>query len=149
VANGEGTNGEGLGFYVNGVEGNLVKINKSLTSHSEAVSHLTSPLYRNLDVEFTKSLHSERRIPVDILFRETEDGFELSYQIVNGKCLNGKWIYPHELARNADKALETIKAQLAKLGDTPYVAREIHIESAPYFIPISILNHWRRDTLNE
>ena len=42
-------NGDGLtigaeGCNVNGIEGNLVKINKSLTSHSKAVSRLTSIL---------------------------------------------------------------------------------------------------------
>ena len=148
-------NGDGLtigseGFNVNGIEGNLIKINKSLTSRSdlEAVSHLTSPLYRNLDTEFTKSLHSERRIPVDILFRETEDGFELSYNSAFS-CQHSVFSYQKEPAKNPDKALETIRTQLAKLGDTPYVARDIRIESAPYFIPISILNEWRREVLNE
>ena len=136
-------NGDGLtigseGFSVNGIEGNLVKINKPLS-----VSRYTSiPLYRNLDVEFTKNLHSERRIPVDILFRETEDGFML--RIRNKEQT---FVYPHEPAKNADKALETIRTQLSKLGDTPYIAREIRIESAPYFIPISILNEWRRNTI--
>ena len=146
-------NGDGLtigseGFNVNGIEGNLIKINKSLTSRSdlEAVSHLTSPLFRNLDTEFTKSLHSERRIPVDILFRETEDGFELSYHSLVHSFTHS-FTFPHEPAKNPDKALETIRTQLAKLGDTPYVARDIRIESAPYFIPVSILNEWRRNTI--
>ena len=136
-------NGDGLtigseGFSVNGVEGNIVKINKEIS-----LSRQTGiPLYRNLDTEFIKNLHSERRIPVDIVFRETEDGF---YLRIGDK--ERSFSYPHELAKNADKALETIRTQLAKLGDTPYVAREIRIESAPYFIPISILNEWRRNTI--
>lgn len=143
-------NGDGLtigseGFSVNGVEGNIIKVNKEISLPSREGSGLG--LFRNLDVEFIKNLHSERRIPVDILFRETADGFELSYQMVNGKCLNGKWIYPHEPAKNEAKALDTIRTQLSKLGDTPYVARNIRIETAPYFIPISILNEWRRNTI--
>ena len=79
-------NGDGLtigaeGCNVNGVESNLVKINKELS-----VSRYTDiPLYRNLDVEFVKSLHSERRIPVDIVFRATEEGFELIYLPANGQ----------------------------------------------------------------
>ena len=140
-------NGDGLtigseGFSVNGIEENIVKINKALESRYTGI-----PLFRNNDVEFTKNLHSERRIPVDIVFRETEDGFELSYQIVNGKCLNGKWIYAHEPAKNEAKAIETIRTQLSKLGDTPYIARDVRVESKPYFIPISILNEWRRNTI--
>ena len=37
--------------------------------------------------------------------------------------------------------------QLSKLGDTPFIAREIRIETAPYFIPISTLNEWRRTVI--
>ena len=141
-------NGDGLtvgaeGFSVNGIEGNIVKINKVPVSRYTGI-----PLYRNNDVEFTKSLHSERRIPVDILFRETEDGFELTFQTTsNAQTFKQAFVYPHEPAKNADKALDTIRTQLSKLGDTPYIAREIHIETQPYFIPISILNEWRRNTI--
>ena len=136
-------NGDGLtigaeGFNVNGVEGNIVKINKALLE-----SRYTGiPLYRNLDVEFTKSLHSERRIPVDILFSETETGFSLRI----GKK-EQTFDYVKEPAKNEAKALETIRVQLSKLGDTPYIAREVRIESKPYFIPISVLNEWRRNTI--
>ena len=135
-------NGDGLtigseGFNVNGVEGNLIRVNKTL-----AVSHWPLALFRNLDVEFVKSLHSERRIPVDVVFRETADGFEL--RIGDKEC---RFTYPHEPARDAEKALNTIRTQLTKLGDTPYVAREVTIDSRPYFIPISILNEWRRSTI--
>lgn len=136
-------NGDGLtigaeGFNVNGVEGNIVKINKALLE-----SRYTGiPLYRNLDVEFTKSLHSERRIPVDILFSETENGFRLR---IGEK--EQTFDYVKEPAKNEAKALETIRVQLSKLGDTPYIAREVRIESQPYFIPISVLNEWRRNTI--
>ena len=137
-------NGDGLtigteGFNVNGVEGNIVKINKAVSIQPSAVR----PLYRNNDIEFTKSLHSERRIPVDICFRETEEGFSLR---IGDK--ERTFAYTKEPAKNAEKALETIRTQLAKLGDTPYVAREVRIESAPYFIPISIINEWRRQIIN-
>ena len=145
-------NGDGLtigseGCSVNGVEGNVVKINKEFSTSR----YTNIPLFRNLDTEFTKSLKSERRIPVDILFRETEEGFELNYTPVDpklspimGRVGEG---FPKEPAKNEAKALETIRTQLAKLGDTPYIAREIHIETKPYFIPISILNEWRRQTI--
>ena len=145
MAKGEGANGEGSGFSVNGVEGSLVKINKALTNHQSPITN-PIPLYRNLDVEFTKNLHSERRIPVDILFRETEEGFELSYRSAFS-FQHSAFSYPKEPAKNEAKALETIRTQLSKLGDTPYVAREITIESKPYFIPISVLNEWRRTTI--
>ena len=142
-------NGDGLtigseGFSVNGIEGNIVKINKALESRYTGI-----PLYRNNDVEFTKNLHSERRIPVDIVFKETEDGFELMYQTIsNSQTFKQSFNFTKEPAKNEEKAIETIRTQLSKLGDTPYIAREIRIESAPYFIPISILNEWRRQIVN-
>lgn len=134
-------NGDGLtigseGFNVNGVEGAIIKINKPLDLRNHVI-----PLYRNNDVEFNRNLKSERRIPVDICFSETEDGFCLR---IGDK--ERKFVYPHEPAKNEAKALETIRTQLTKLGDTPYIAREVKIESKPYFIPISILNEWRRET---
>ena len=136
-------NGDGLtigseGFNVNGVDGNLVKINKMISNPLSA----GSPLFRNLDAEFVKNLHSERRIPVDIVLSETEKGFRLR---IGDK--EREFDYVKEPAKNEVKALETIRTQLSKLGDTPYVAREVRIESKPYFIPISILNEWRRNTI--
>ena len=137
-------NGDGLsigneGFNVNGVEGNIVKVNKEPTSISSLKGR---GLYRNLDVEFVKSLKSERKIPVDVIFSETEDGFRI--------CIGDKersFVYAHEEAKNEQKAMETIRTQLSKLGDTPYIARGVRIESKPYFIPISVLNEWRRATI--
>ena len=137
-------NGDGLsigneGFNVNGVEGNIVKVNKEPTSISSLKGR---GLYRNLDVEFVKNLKSERKIPVDVIFSETEDGFRI--------CIGDKersFVYAHEEAKNEQKAMETIRTQLSKLGDTPYIAREVKIESKPYFIPISVLNEWRRATI--
>ena len=139
-------NGDGLtigseGFSVNGIDENIVKINKALEGRYNVI-----PLYRNNDVEFTKNLHSERRIPVDILFRETEDGFELSYRS-DFKFMISNFKFAHEPAKNEAKAIETIRTQLSKLGDTPYIARDVRVESKPYFIPISILNEWRRNTI--
>ena len=138
-------NGDGLtigaeGFSVNGVEGNIIKANKDISLPFREGSGLG--LFRNLDTEFVRNLHSERRIPVDIVLKETQDGFSLR---IGDK--ERSFAYPHETARNAEKALETIRTQLTKLGDTPYIARNVQIESEPYFIPIGVLNEWRRATV--
>ena len=140
-------NGDGLtigseGCNVNGVDGSLVKVNKALSGFRYA----DIPVFRNLDTEFIKSLHSERRIPVDIAFRETEEGFELSYRS-DCKLMISNFKFAHEPARDAQKALATIRTQITKLGDTPYIARDVRVESQPYFIPISVLNEWRRNTI--
>ena len=135
-------NGDGLtigdeGFSVNGIDGNLIYVNKLISP-----SIKSGKLYRNLDTEFIRTLKSERRIPVDIRLSETAAGFCLQ---IGDK--QREFVYPKEPARDADKALATIKTQLTKLGDTPYIAREVQITCAPYFIPISVLNQWRRETL--
>ena len=151
-------NGDGLtigaeGCSVNGIDGNLIRINKPLS-----LSRYTGiPVYRNLDTEFTKNLHAERRVPVDILFEETPDGLCLTYSTVDGRqtgtvnCQLSKnrsvRIRIVNYAKNADRALQTIREQLSKLGDTPYEARSIEIQTQPYFIPISVLNQWRREAV--
>ncbi len=149
-------NGDGLtigseGCNVNGVEGNMVKINKAISLPFSPFRGQKTDLYRNLDTEFVKNLHSERRIPVEILFRETDDGFELQYCTTDGLpihmlSIHGKCFEP---AKNPEKAIDTIRTQLSKLGGTPYTARKVEIDSLPYFIPISTLNSWRRELLNE
>ena len=145
-------NGDGLtigseGCSVNGVEGNIIKINKNL---STALTPREGALYRNLDVEFVRSLHAERRIPVEVIFKETENGFEILYKAISSrKVWRGTFDFPHEAAKNETKAIENIRVQLSKLGDTPYIAQSVQIESKPYFIPISVLNQWRRETINE
>jgi putative protease len=143
-------NGDGLtigseGCSVNGVEGNIIKINKNL---SPALSPREGVLYRNLDVEFVRSLHAERHIPVEVFFKETVNGFEILYKAISsGNVWRGAFDFPHEAAKNETKAIENIRVQLSKLGDTPYIAQSVQIESKPYFIPISVLNQWRRETL--
>lgn len=147
-------NGDGLtigseGCNVNGVEGSLVKVNKGPTSFSSLKGR---ELYRNLDVEFAKNLHCERKIPVNIVLKETSDGFELSYTPIDSRLtpltgIVGKGL-SFEPARDTEKALATIRTQLAKLGDTPYIARDVRVESKPWFIPISVLNEWRRQVVH-
>ena len=137
-------NGDGLcfgdqGFSVNGVEGDWILPNalpKDLLAGDK--------VFRNLDTAFVKSLRCERRIPVDILFAETNDGFRL--RIGDTEKL---FAYAHELAKNPERALQTLREQLTKLGDTPYAVRRLTLDTRPYFLPISVLNAWRREVVEE
>ena len=138
-------NGDGIcfgdrGFAVNRIEGDLIYPN------TPAVLPLLrgkrTALYRNLDTEFVRTLHAERHIPIDIVFRETADGFALRLGDTEQA-----FTYSHEPAKNPERALETIRTQLTKLGDTPFAARSVEVQSAPYFIPIGQLNEWRREAI--
>ena len=138
-------NGDGLcfgdqGFAVNRTEGDLIYPNT--LSVLPMLQGRGTPLYRNSDSEFVRSLHAERHIPVDIVFNETDRGFAI--RSGDTECT---FDYPHEPAKNPERAIETIRTQLAKLGDTPFAARSIEVHSAPYFIPIGQLNEWRRETV--
>ena len=137
-------NGDGLcfgdqGFCVNGVEGDWILPN-ALPKDLRA----GDMLFRNLDTAFVRSLRCERRIPVDILFAETDDGFRL--RIGDSEKL---FTYAHEPAKNSERAFQTLREQLSKLGDTPYVVRQLTLDTRPYFLPISVLNAWRREVIEE
>ena len=137
-------NGDGLcfgdqGFSVNGVEGDWI-----LPNALPKDLRVGDMLFRNLDTGFVRSLRCERRIPVDILFAETDEGFRL--RIGNTEK---HFAYAHEPAKNPERALQTLREQLTKLGDTPYAVRRLTIDTRPYFLPISILNAWRREVIEE
>lgn len=140
-------NGDGLcygdkGFAINRVDGNWIYTNQAID-----ILHNTI-LYRNLDTVFVRSLHATRRMPIAIRFETTETGYRLT--IGNRTA---EYTSEHQIANNTQRALQTIQQQLSKLGDTPFVAKEITIladgnicqSDFPYFIPTSLLNQWRRE----
>lgn len=146
--------GDGLcigdqGCYVNAIRDGKIIPNKPIHQFTDSPIHqLTTPVYRNYDSVFQRSLHAERRVVVDICFEETPDGFRLTYTPVSGgNGFTQCFVCHKEAANNPERALRTIREQISKLGDTIYTAREIVIKTQPYFIPISQLNQWRRTVL--
>ncbi len=134
--------GDGLcygdkGFMVNRVDGMRIYPNRM----PDAVAG--SRLYRNYDKEFLQRVENSRicrKLPVDIVLTETEDGFRLRIGDKEREFASEK-----TAARQAALAAEQIRLQLSKLGNTIYEAREVRTEtSQPYFIPASTLNAWRR-----
>lgn len=161
-------NGDGLcygdqGFAIN----NVIEI-QTLNNGQHIVEvmpnkmpHLTvnTTLYRNQDTEFLRQLHAERHIPVNITFQDTHDGYQLTMTKVqtNHTIAELTIITNHQTAQNTTRALNTIKEQLRKLGDTPYVAKHIKIlhqnnecvNEYPYFLTIGILNNLRRQLVQQ
>ena len=143
-------NGDGLcyadkGFAINKIEGDWIYTNQLVDIQRNTI------LYRNLDTAFVHTLKAERRMPVDIRF----EAIEVGYRIVIG---DKSTIFEaeHQPASNPERALQTIQQQLSKLGDTDFIAQSTTImadgkrcnHEFPYFIPISQLNQWRRETIN-
>ena len=146
-------NGDGIcygdkGFAINRIEGDWIYPNVRISDIGNRLIGTT--LYRNLDNEFLRSLHAERRMPVDIRFEAVAEGYRLTI----GK-LTATFEAEHQSASNPTRALQTIIQQLSKLGDTCFIAKDIQIfdgeeycsDSFPYFIPISQLNLWRREVV--
>lgn len=131
-------NGDGLsigdeGFCVNGIDGQRIK-----PSTMPLRAQAGMVVYRNLDVDFQRHLHAERRVPVDIVLEQTEGGYRLTI----GDS-SREFACEHIPAQNPEKAVATARQQLSKLGDTPFLARDIYIRSTN-FIPAGLLNTWRR-----
>ncbi len=144
--NGDGLCYEDKGFRVNRID------NQNLITTAEPHGIIPprgnrkGAIYRNYDKDFIQQLEhstSVRKLPIRICFRETTDGFALQM----GEAIQ-HFTCEKQLAKNAVRAEQTIREQLSKLGDTPFVADEVTIEwSQPYFLPISVLNEWRRQAV--
>ena len=153
-------NGDGIcygdkGFAINRIEGDWIYPSTTLHHTTQHYTTLHQPkvgttLYRNLDNEFLRSLHAERRMPVAIRFQAVPEGYRLT--IGEQTTI---FETEHQTASNPERALQTIIQQLSKLGDTDFTAKDIQVldyetpcsDTFPYFIPISQLNQWRREVI--
>ena len=153
-------NGDGIcygdkGFAINRIEGDWIYPNNQypLPNSPQGIQYpkVGTTLYRNLDNEFLRSLHAERRMPVDIRFEAVDDGFRLTIG-----AFSSFFAAEQQPANNPQRALQTIIQQLSKLGDTDFIAQSIHVldhgqicsDTFSYFIPTSLLNQWRREVSN-
>ncbi len=138
-------NDELTGVNINEVQGSRIFPN-SMVGILEG-----NMLYRNFDHEFVKQLQSEssiRKILVSLFFDELVNGFELRAIDEDGIEAAQRIEWRKEKARKPETAIETIRAQLSKLGDTIFQAQEINIGlKEAYFLPVSTLNQVRRDCL--
>ena len=147
--NGDGICYEDKGFAINRIEGDWIYPNIQMSRIGNQLIGTT--LYRNLDMEFVRSLRAERRMPVDIHFAAVAEGYRLT---IGEKT--AVFAAEHQPANNSERALQTIIQQLSKLGDTDFIAKDISIfdfeapcsNAFPYFIPTSLLNQWRREVSN-
>ena len=104
------------------------------------------PLWRSFDKQWEDLMSgktAERRISAQFLIEETEQGFRLTFTAEDGTNRSEEFTQEHQLARTDQTA--SIKEVLGKLGDTPYLCKDVEIRfSQPWFIPRSTLAEWRR-----
>ena len=139
-------NHELAGFRINTADGGLVTTLEPVRGLKEGDS-----VYRNLDIVFDKQLRGEsavRRIPVDIHLSETDEGFLLRVTDEEGVSAELAVSATKEEARQAEVANENLRRNLAKLGGTPFVAREVTLDlTRAYFLAASAVNQWRREVV--
>lgn len=144
------SNGDGLcyvddkgvlrGFRVNRAEANKI--------FPQMMPHLKpgTVLFRNYDRDFMRVMEgtsATRKIGVSILLTEICYGFALTIEDVDGSRVVMSFSYPKEKARTFQA--DNQKAQLEKLGNTPFEVERVDISlSDNWFIPSSVLGEWRR-----
>ncbi|GLS03850.1 protease [Chitiniphilus shinanonensis] len=104
---------------------------------------------RNRDHAWEKALtqkSSERRIGVWLTLSDHADGLALTMTDEDGISATAQAALTLAPANDPQRAEATLREQLAKLGNTPFVAHEIRLALAqPWFVPAGALNALRRD----
>ncbi len=141
-------NGEVVGMRINRAAGKTLFPAQIPDALSEGAS-----LFRNRDQAFERALEkesAERRITVQPVLSETEncftlsltdeDGFNIAVDLPKSEKIG------NEIAQNPAQALEKLKENLGKFGNTMFVAHDIRLElSQAWFLPVSAINALRRE----
>ncbi len=157
VNNGDGLcflNNEGVlsGFRVNRAE-RLNKVRVRVFPAEMIDMAKDAVIFRNQDHEFDKILAgktSERKISLDILFSETDNGFAIQLKDEAGVMVSVDFEAEKQEAKNKEMANRNIVGQLSKLGNTIYEASGVELDTrGDWFIPAGQLNEWRRMAIEQ
>jgi len=137
-----------VGLRVNTVEGKRLYPNEMPEDMRRGMT-----VFRNRDHAFMRLLEkdsAQRKIPVDITFYETADGFALTVTDDDHFSATAICEAEKQAAQNVEKAESSLRENLNKLGSTDFSARTISLQiSQPWFIPASVINNLRRDTMQQ
>ncbi|MEG1209733.1 MAG: U32 family peptidase [Leclercia sp.] len=157
LANGDGLNvmikREIVGFRANTVEKTAENRYRVWPNEMPADLYKARPhaaLNRNLDHNWQQALQktsSERRIAVDIELGGWEEQLILTMTSEDGISVTHTLDGQFAVANNAEKALNSLKDGVSKLGQTIYYVRDIQVNLPDaLFVPNSQLNQFRRET---
>ena len=151
-------NGDGLCFFdvhkeLVGMRINTVEGKRLIPNEMPEDMRRGMTLYRNRDHAFMRLLEKDsatRKIPVDLHFYETPDGFALSVTDSDGLSATALFQVEKQVAQQAEKAEVSLRENLAKLGSTDFVVNEISLDvSQAWFVPASSINGLRRDAIEQ
>ena len=133
--------GELCGFRVNRAEGNTLHLYEPVSLKSG------TKLYRNQDTQFEKELSAnptERKVALSIEMMAINEG--ILFRAIDEDNITAEEVIlcEKQLANSPAKAIESIRKQMSKCGDTIFRVAEVNNIEA-YFIPIAELNSARRN----
>lgn len=135
--------GELEGFRVNRAEGQRIA-----SARMPAIRPGTM-LYRNADSAFEALLSkpsADRRIAVELTWRELPNGFALQIADASGCSASITRTFATEPALRPQE--DNIRAQLSRLGTTPFEAAQVTINMpGNAFVPSSLLSGMRREAV--
>lgn len=145
--------GDGICFFdkENRLDGTMINSTDGSKIFPDRIKGISvgTLIYRNHDHQFIKKLAAsppERKIDLYMNFSEGESGFSLTVTDEDGNSATVITDIPKEKAKDKDKAIQTIKKQLSKVGSTIFEVKELCIRSGEnYFLPVSVLNNMRRE----
>lgn len=149
------SNGDGLCYLdaqgrLQGFRVNRVENNKLFPQEMPRIKPKTV-LYRNFDQEFDRIMQkksAERKLAVDVSLAENNFGFTLTMCDEDENSVSMALSKNKELARTPQH--DNLINQLGKLGNTPFVPRNIDVDlSENWFIPSSELAELRRATVEK
>ena len=149
-------NGDGICYLdergkLKGLRINRVENNKLFPAGDMPRIKPRTVLYRNSDQEFEKMMarkSAERKLGVAIALTENNFGFTLTMTDEDDVSVSIAMEREKELARTPQT--ENIKAQLAKLGNTPFEADRIDVDLKDnWFLPSSVLAEVRREAVEK
>lgn len=151
-------NGDGISFFdvhkdLVGLRVNTVQGNKLYPNEMPQDLRRGTVVYRNRDHAFMRLLEkdsAERRIPVAMRFGETADGFVLTATDGDGFAATAQLVAEKQLAQQPERAEATLRENLAKLGNTDFLAAGVTLEwQQPWFVPASAVNALRREVIEK
>jgi putative protease len=148
-------NGDGLCYLhpAKGLEGALVNKTEGNKIYPAKFLQIKpgTKIYRNNDFLFEKMLSgnsADRRIGVSFELRECESGYLLKTVDEDKNRTEQIFEWDKIQAKDPEKSRMQIREQLAKLGNTAFICRQIDIPpDFDRFIPTAMLNKMRRDQI--
>lgn len=172
-------NGDGVCFFdvhkeLVGLRVNTVEGKRLYPNEMPADIRRNTMVYRNRDHAFMRLLEkdsAQRKISVSMTFYETPNGFALTIIDEDGFSATAACEAEKQVAQNLEKAENSLRENLNKLGSTDFISKEIqlnyHVRPEPvegqdlvhgstsstrtgcWFVPASLINSLRRDAIEQ